>query len=39
MGRGMQWQVMSLWMTLRNSPDMWFPSSYAYAARETVLLK
>lgn len=28
LGRGMQWQGMSLWMTLRYSPDMWIPSSF-----------
>jgi glucosamine-6-phosphate deaminase len=28
LGRGMQWQGMSLWMTLRYGPDMWIPSSY-----------
>ncbi len=27
-GRGMQWQGMSLWMTLRYGPDRWVPSSY-----------
>lgn len=26
--RGMQWQGMSLWMTLRYGPDMWVPSSF-----------
>jgi glucosamine-6-phosphate deaminase len=26
--RGMQWQGMSLWMTLRYGPDMWIPSSF-----------
>lgn len=28
LGRGMQWQGMSLWMTLRYGPDRWVPSSY-----------
>ena len=28
MGRGMQWQGMSLWMTLRYGPDMWIPSTF-----------
>jgi glucosamine-6-phosphate deaminase len=28
LGRGMQWQGMSLWMTLRYGPDMWVPSSF-----------
>lgn len=28
LGRGMQWQGMSFWMTLRYGPDMWIPSSY-----------
>ncbi len=27
-GRGMQWQGMSLWMTLRYGPDPWIPSSF-----------
>jgi len=27
-GRGMQWQGLSLWMTLRYGPDMWVPSSF-----------
>jgi glucosamine-6-phosphate deaminase len=26
--RGMQWQGLSLWTTLRYGPDMWIPSSY-----------
>ncbi len=26
--RGMQWQGMSLWMTLRYGPDIWVPSSF-----------
>ncbi|MHC1693646.1 MAG: 6-phosphogluconolactonase [Sphaerochaetaceae bacterium] len=26
--RGMQWQGMSLWVTLRYEPDMWVPSSF-----------
>ena len=28
MGRGMQWQGMSFWMTLRYGPDIWVPSSF-----------
>ena len=28
LGRGMQWQGLSLWMTLRHRPDTWVPSSY-----------
>ena len=28
LGRGMQWQGMSLWMTLRYGPDMWVPSTF-----------
>jgi glucosamine-6-phosphate deaminase len=28
LSRGMQWQGMSLWMTLRYGPDMWVPSSF-----------
>jgi glucosamine-6-phosphate deaminase len=28
LGRGMQWQGMSLWMTLRHGPDPWVPSSF-----------
>ena len=27
-GRGMQWQGMSLWTTLRYGPDMWIPSTF-----------
>jgi glucosamine-6-phosphate deaminase len=27
-GRGMQWQGMSLWVTLRHSPNRWIPSSF-----------
>lgn len=27
-GRGMQWQGMSLWVTLRYGPDRWVPSSF-----------
>jgi glucosamine-6-phosphate deaminase len=27
-GRGMQWQGMSLWMTLRYGPDPWIPSTF-----------
>jgi glucosamine-6-phosphate deaminase len=26
--RGMNWQAMSVWMTLRYKPDMWIPSSF-----------
>ncbi|MCX7842514.1 MAG: glucosamine-6-phosphate isomerase [Clostridia bacterium] len=26
--RGMNWQAMSLWVTLRHGPDMWIPSSF-----------
>jgi glucosamine-6-phosphate deaminase len=28
LSRGMQWQGMSLWMTLRYGPDMWIPSTF-----------
>lgn len=28
LGRGMQWQGMSFWVTLRYRPNMWVPSSY-----------
>jgi glucosamine-6-phosphate deaminase len=28
LGRGMMWQGMSLWVTLRYGPDMWVPSSW-----------
>ncbi len=28
LSRGMQWQGLSLWMTLRYSPDPWVPSSF-----------
>ncbi len=28
LGRGMQWQGASLWMTLRYGPDSWVPSSF-----------
>jgi glucosamine-6-phosphate deaminase len=28
LGRGMQWQGMSLWVTLRYGPDMWVPASF-----------
>jgi glucosamine-6-phosphate deaminase len=28
LGRGMQWQGTSLWVTLRYGPDMWVPSSF-----------
>jgi glucosamine-6-phosphate deaminase len=27
-GRGMQWQGVSLWVTLRYGPDMWIPASF-----------
>lgn len=27
-GRGMQWQGLSLWMTLRHEPTPWIPSTY-----------
>lgn len=27
-GRGMQWQGLSLWMTLRHDPTPWIPSTY-----------
>ncbi len=27
-GRGMQWQGMTFWVTLRYSPDIWVPSSF-----------
>lgn len=27
-GRGMQWQGLSLWMTLRHGPSTWIPSSF-----------
>ncbi len=27
-GRGMQWQGMTFWVTLRYGPDIWVPSSY-----------
>jgi len=27
-GRGMQWQGVSVWVTLRYGPDMWVPCSY-----------
>ena len=27
-GRNMQWQGLSLWVTLRYQPDMWIPSSF-----------
>jgi glucosamine-6-phosphate deaminase len=27
-GRGMMWQGLSLWMTLRHQPTMWIPSTY-----------
>jgi glucosamine-6-phosphate deaminase len=26
--RGMQWQGMSLWITLRHGPDIWLPSTF-----------
>jgi glucosamine-6-phosphate deaminase len=28
LGRGMQWQGMSLWVTLRHTPTPWIPSSF-----------
>lgn len=28
LSRGMQWQGMSLWMTLRHHPTMWIPSTF-----------
>ena len=28
LSRGMQWQGMSFWMTLRYGPDAWIPSSW-----------
>ena len=28
LGRGMMWQGLSLWMTLRHEPTMWIPSTY-----------
>ena len=28
LGRGMQWQGLSLWMTLRYGPDIWVPSTF-----------
>ena len=28
LGRGMQWQGMSLWMTLRHDPTPWIPSTF-----------
>lgn len=28
LGRGMQWQGMSLWVTLRYGPDRWVPASF-----------
>ncbi len=28
LSRGMQWQGMSFWMTLRYGPDMWVPSTF-----------
>lgn len=28
LGRGMQWQGMSLWVTLHYKPDIWVPSSF-----------
>jgi glucosamine-6-phosphate deaminase len=28
LGRGMQWQGMSLWVTLRHAPNRWIPSSF-----------
>ena len=35
-GRGMQWQGMSLWVTLRYGPDMWVPSSFMPARPGTL---
>lgn len=32
-GRGMQWQGMSLWMTLRYGPDPWVPSTFMTTLR------
>ena len=28
LGRGMMWQGLSLWMTLRHKPSPWIPSTY-----------
>jgi len=28
LARGMNWQGLSLWMTLRHGPDMWIPSTF-----------
>lgn len=28
LGRGMQWQGLSLWTTLRHGPDRWLPSTF-----------
>jgi len=28
LGRGMMWQGLSLWMTLRHGPSTWIPSTY-----------
>jgi glucosamine-6-phosphate deaminase len=28
LGRGMMWQGLSLWVTLRHKPNMWIPSSF-----------
>jgi len=28
LGRGMMWQGLSLWVTLRHGPDIWIPSSF-----------
>lgn len=28
MGRGMMWQALSLWVTLRHEPNIWIPSSF-----------
>jgi len=36
LGRGMQWQGMSLWMTLRYGPDTWVPSSHMPALPGTL---
>ncbi|MCD6219335.1 glucosamine-6-phosphate isomerase, partial [Candidatus Calescamantes bacterium] len=28
LGRGMMWQGLSLWVTLRHEPNIWIPSSF-----------
>jgi len=38
LGRGMQWQGMSLWMTLRYGPSTWVPSSYVPTVPGTLFL-